>query len=103
MDKAARDMTFSFDAGALTRDEIARRTADMWADLPWDRESLARLKRDGLVLDGLNLGGACPYRLAPDDAGQVVVSVVPAEYAETLIDLWRLHFLRGFRARPLAA
>jgi hypothetical protein len=103
MDKAARDMTFSFDAGALTLDEVARRTADMWADLPWDRESLARLKRDGLALEGINLGGACPYRFAFDDAGEVVVSVASAEHAETLIDLWRLHFLRSFRARPLAA
>ena len=103
MDKAARDMTFSFDAGALTAEEVARRTADMWADLPWDRESLARLKRDGLSLGGLNLGGASPYRFTRDDAGQVVVSAATTEHAETLIDLWRLHFLRGFRARPLAA
>ncbi|WP_454882604.1 hypothetical protein [Sphingomonas oryzagri] len=103
MEKAARDTTFSFDAGALTPDEVARRTADMWADLPWDRESLSRLKRDGLVLEGLNLGGACPYRFTLDDAGQIVVSAPVAEHAETLIDLWRLHFLRGFRARPLAA
>jgi hypothetical protein len=103
MGKTGTDTTFRFDAGDLTLDEIARRASDMWADLPWDRESLARLKRDGLTFDGLNLGGACPYRFALDAGGLTVVTAEPDDLAGTLLDLWQVHFLRGFRSRYLAA
>lgn len=92
-------MNLSFDPGALTLDDITRRTADMWADLLWDKDTQARLKRDGLAIDALNLGGACPYRFAPGDNGHVIVTLASTNQAETLIDLWRVHFLRGILPR----
>ncbi|PXA86239.1 hypothetical protein DMC47_35270 [Nostoc sp. 3335mG] len=92
-------MIFSFDPGTLALDDIERRTADIWADLRWDMDAQARLKRDGLALDLLNLGGACPYRFAPGEDGQLVLTLAQTEHSETLIDLWRLHFLRSVRPR----
>ena len=88
-----------FDAGGFTAQDISRMTADMWADLLWDRDTQARLKRDGLTIDALNLGGACPYRFAPGENGHVIVTLAPTDQAATLIDLWRVHFLRGILPR----
>lgn len=93
---------FSFDSAGLSVDEVARHTADMWADLPFDRDGLSALKRDGLALDGLNLGGHCPYRISVADNGQLRVGAT-GEQADALLDLWRMHFLRGLRPRTLAA
>jgi hypothetical protein len=97
-----KQVDFSFDSGGLAVDDIARLTADMWADLAFDRDALAALKRDGLVLDGINLGGHNPYRLEPVEGGQVRVAA-RGEHADALLDLWRVHFLRGLRPRTLAA
>lgn len=102
MDQAGKRVDFSFDSGGLAADDIARMTADMWADLAFDRDALAALKRDGLTLDGINLGGHTPYRFDAEDTGQVRVSA-GGEHADTLLDLWRVHFLRGLRPRNLAA
>jgi hypothetical protein len=93
---------FGFDSNGLPAGDIARRASDIWADLPFDRESLAALKRDGLMLDGVNLGGPCPYQIATGDGGLVIVNVAGPD-AETLLDLWRMHFLRGLRSHTLAA
>lgn len=93
---------FSFDSAGLTPEEVARLTADIWADLPFDRESLAALKRDGLALDGLNLGGASPYRFRASENDQIVVEATGPD-VDTLLDLWRIHFRRILRPRHLAA
>jgi hypothetical protein len=93
---------YSFDAAGLDAESVARVTGDMWADLPFDRDALAALKRDGLTLDGLNIGGACPYRFEPLDGDQIAVTVA-GDQADVLLDLWRMHFQRGLRPRSLAA
>jgi hypothetical protein len=102
MDRTGKQVDFSFDSGDLAVDDIARLTADMWADLAFDRDALAALKRDGLTLDGINLGGVVPYRFEINDDGHVRVTAI-GDHAETLLDLWRVHFLRGLRPRNLAA
>lgn len=102
MDQPGKQVDFSFDSGGLALDHIARLSADMWADLAFDRDALAALKRDGLTLDGINLGGHNPYRFGIAEGGQVRVSAA-GEHADTLLDLWRIHFLRGLPPRNLAA
>jgi hypothetical protein len=102
MTQEGKQVDFSFNCGGLAVDDVARLTADMWADLAFDRDALAALKRDGLMLDGINLGGHAPYRFEIDSADHVRVSTV-GEHAATLLDLWRVHFLRGLRPRNLAA
>jgi len=93
---------FSFDSAGLSIDEMARLSADIWADLPFDRDALAALKRDGLIVDGLKLGGHCPYRFEILEDGQVLVTT-PGDQADRLLDLWRMHFQRGMKPRNLAA
>jgi hypothetical protein len=102
MDQTGKQVHLSFDSGGLAVEDIARLTADMWADLAFDRDALAALKRDGLTLDGINLGGPSPYRFDAGSAGQVRVAAF-GDHADTLLDLWRVHFLRGLRPRNLAA
>ncbi|WP_454883443.1 hypothetical protein [Sphingomonas oryzagri] len=102
MEQTGKQVDFSFDSGGLAVDDIARLTADMWADLAFDRDALAALKRDGLTLDGVNLGGLAPYRFAVGDDSDVRVTAI-GDHAEMLLDLWRVHFLRGLRPRNLAA
>ena len=102
MDHPGKQVHFSFDSGDLAVDDVARLTAARWADLAFDRDALAALKRDGLMLDGINLGGLAPYRFAIGDDGHVRVTAI-GEHAEMLLDLWRVHFLRGLRPRTLAA
>jgi hypothetical protein len=102
METARNDVEFSFDSGGLALGEIERLTAERWADLLFDRETLTALKRDGLALEGVNLGGQSPYRFCPADAGSVIVSAT-GDHADALIDLWRVHFLRALKSRNLAA
>jgi hypothetical protein len=92
----------SFDAAGIAIDKIARLAADMWADLPFDRDALAALKRDGLVVDGLKLGGPCPYRFRDVDGGQMLITA-SGERADMLLDLWRVHFQRRLKPHNLAA
>lgn len=100
-------MEYRFDPGTLTLDDVHRLTADMWSDIAFDETALARLKRDGLVLDGVRLTGPSPYQLRPADDGQLAVSVaetvIQPTHVETLHDLWRLHFMKGLRQGSLAA
>ena len=92
--------THMFDPGDLSIDDIARRTADIWADLRFDRDTLARIRRDGLMLDGINLGGPSPFQFDSGVDGMVSVGAGSDDAAATLLDLWRLHFQRGLRSRP---
>jgi hypothetical protein len=102
MDEMGKQVGFSFESGGLAPEEIARITADMWADLSFDRDALAALKRDGLSVDGLNLGGASPYRFVAGEDDQVIVRAEGPD-VDALLDLWRIHFRRGVRSRNLAA
>jgi hypothetical protein len=99
-------LEISFDPGVLTLDEVRRMSAGIWSDLAFDDEARAQLRRDGLNLDGVRLTGPSPYRLELTADDQVQVSVDVGPDAETLIDLFRLHFLKGLRPvvwRPSAA
>jgi hypothetical protein len=102
MERAENSVDFSFESDAGALDEIERLTAEHWADLLFNREALAALKRDGLALDGLHLGGQSPYRFRAGENGTLIVTA-RGERADTLIDLWRLHFLRLIKPRNLAA
>ena len=102
MDEPGNRVSFSFESGGLSADDVERLTADMWADLAFDREALANLKRDGLALEGINLGGHSPYRFEPGEADEIRVTT-SGEHADILLDLWRIHFRRGLRPRNLAA
>ncbi len=94
---------FSFDPGPLGLAEITRLALDMWSDIRFDETALARLRRDGLALDGVRLHGQSPYLIDSPDGHMIRVRVEQSVAAETLLDLWRLHFVRGLRPRSLAA
>jgi hypothetical protein len=100
-------VNYSFDPGALALDDIRRLAADMWSDIAFDEAVLARLKRDGLTLDGVRLTGPSPFEIRASDNGPVTVSIAstvsdPA-HAESLLDLWRVHMMKGLRPGSLAA
>jgi len=97
-----KQVDYHFDAAGIDAEGVARLTADMWADLPFDRDALTALKRDGLLLDGLNIGGPCPYRIGSLEGDRIAVTA-DGDQADVLLDLWRMHFQRGLRPRSLAA
>lgn len=94
-----KQVDYHFDAAGLDAEAVARLAADMWADLPFDRDALAALKRDGLMLDGLNIGGPCPYRIAALEGDRITVTA-DGDQADVLLDLWRMPHTTGRRARP---
>jgi hypothetical protein len=96
-------MEISIDPGTLTLDEVRRISVEIWSDLAFDDDARAQLRRDGLNLDGVRLTGPCPYRFNIGADDKIQLSVEAGRTAETLIDLFRLHFLKGLRPRGLAA
>ncbi len=101
--KTGKDVEISFDPGVLGLDQIRHRADDIWSDLAFDEPTLARLKRDGLALDGVRLTGPNPFRIAPGEGGQMRVAAPDHPHAEILLDLWRLHFMKGLRPSSFAA
>lgn len=99
-------MEFRFERESLTLDEVRLRAADLWSDLAFDEPAHARLKRDGLMLDGLRLTGPIPFVLTQDE-GDIIVTIAPvvadSDQAATLLDLWRIHFMKGLRLGNLSA
>jgi hypothetical protein len=89
---------FAFERGALDPSDIDRLNAEIWADLAFDDAAKAALRRDGLALDGLRIGGPNPFRVQGDEA-QVTIEAGDGPVADALIDLWRVHFLRRIRER----
>lgn len=92
-----------FDPGPLGLDEITRLALDMWSDIGFDEAALGRLRRDGLALDGVRLRGASPYLIDSPDGRMIRVRVENGAPAETMLDLWKLHFARRLRGGTLAA
>jgi hypothetical protein len=101
--KAGTDMEYQFDPGSLDLAQVQRLAEDMWSDLAFDDAALARLKRDGLVLDGVRLTGPIPYQLAQDENCSIRVSAGDHPHAAILLDLWQLHFVKGLRLGSIAA
>ncbi len=105
--KTGKSVELSFELGPLTLADVQRRAGDMWSDLAFDEAALARVKRDGVMLDGVRLTGPSPFVIADLGAGQLRVTINPAiahpDHVETLLDLWRVHFVRGLRPGSLAA
>ncbi len=100
-------VNYSFDPGVLALCDIRRLAADMWSDIAFDEAALARLKRDGLMLDGVRLTGPSPFEIRAADNGQITVSIAstvsdPA-HVETLLDLWRVHMMKSLRPGSIAA
>lgn len=93
-------MDYHFDPQGLCPDDIRRRMTDAWAGLPFDADALAALKRDGLSLEQLRLGGANPYNVSRTRDANIMVRVADGPAAQPLIDLFQLHFLRRLRDRP---
>ena len=94
---------YRFDPGDLGLDEINRLAHDMWSDIGFDDAALARLRRDGLTLEGIRLRGPFPYHIDRPEGSTVRVRVEDGAPADVLLDLWRLHFSRGLRPGNLAA
>jgi len=92
-----------FDRGTLGLDEIIRLALDMWSDVGFDEIALARLRRDGLALNGVRLRGPSPYLIDSPDGQTIRVRVEDGAPSEMLLDLWRMHFSRGLRLGSLAA
>ena len=107
MNATGNVMEFRFETETLGLDEIRRLAADMWSDIAFDEVTLAGFKRDGLVLDGVRLTGPSPYLLTEEVGHQITVSIAPfvgdPDHAATLLDLWRVHFMRGLRPGSVAA
>lgn len=101
-----KDVEYRFPA-SLALDEIQRLATDMWSDLAFDEQALARLRRDGLALDGLRLTGPTPFQIASAGSDELVVTIAPSVsdpmHIATLLDLWRLHFMKGLRPGSIAA
>jgi len=102
-----KSVEFRFETGTMGLDEIRQRAADMWSDLAFDEAALARLKRDGLTLDGVRLTGPSPFLLNQEDDHQIAVAiasfVTEPDHAAMLLDLWRVHFMKGLRPGSVAA
>ncbi len=105
--KTGKIVDFSFEVRELVFADVQRLATDMWSDLAFDEVALERLKRDGLMLDGVRLTGPSPFAIADLGDGQFRVSIDPAiahpDHVDTLLDLWRVHFVRGLRPGSLAA
>lgn len=99
--KTGMCVEFSFELGPLALTDVRRRAGDMWSDLAFDGVALMRLKRDGLMLDGVRLTGPSPFIIEDAGDGQLRVMIDPAvahpDHVKTLLDLWRVHFVRGLR------
>lgn len=106
MEATGTNVEFRFETETRELEEIQRLAADMWSDLAFDEAALARLKRDGLALDGVRLTGPSPFSLTRDGC-QIVVSIAPfvadTGHAAMLLDLWRAHFMKGLRPGSAAA
>lgn len=90
-------MRFAFERGALDLTEIERLNAEIWADLAFDEAAKAALRRDGLPLDGLRLGGSNPYLVSADTETAVAIEAGDSPETQDLLDLWQMHFLRRIR------
>lgn len=105
--KTGKSVDFNFDPAPLALADVQRLATDMWSDLAFDEAALERLKRDGLMLEGVRLTGPSPFVIADAGDGQLRVSIDPAvahpDHGDTLLDLWRVHFVRGLRPGSLAA
>ena len=102
-----KSVDFSFELGLLSLADVQRLATDMWSDLAFDEAALERLKRDGLTLDGVRLTGPSPFAIEDLGDGQLKVMIDPAiahpDHVDALLDLWRVHFVRGLRPGSLAA
>jgi hypothetical protein len=100
-------MEFRFEAETMGLDEIQRLAADIWSDLAFDEATLAALRRDGLTLDGVRLTGSSPFLLTQEEGHRIAVAIAPfvtePDHAATLLDLWRVHFMKGLRPGNIAA
>ena len=102
-----KDRELSFDPGPIDPADVRRIAADLWSGLAFDEAALARLKRDGLTLHSVRLTGPMPYIVERLDDGGIVVTIADgidnSAHVATLLDLWRLHFIKALRPGSLAA
>lgn len=85
-----------FAAEAHDPGELAKRSAEIWAELMLDDAAHATLRRDGLDPAALRLSGPHPFAFeaAPDEGVRVIAQGRDRATAEARLDLFRVHFLR---------
>ena len=92
-------MNYSFETGGLGLESCDTLVAQIWADLAFDGDAHAALKRDGLALKGLRLTGPMPFVLTQNGPGSISVSTKSAANRDALLDLFRLAILPRLRSR----
>lgn len=91
---------FSFAAPAHEPATLAARSVELWAELAFDQDAHAILKRDGLDPAALRLTGPHPFAYEAAPGGTIAVTARAADEpsAEALLDLFRIYFLRRLTA-----
>lgn len=90
----------SFDAGSRDPADLAQASAELWAALFIDEAARGVLRRDGLDPARLPLSGPHPFVYACAEDGaltQVTLADAEGADAESLLDLFRVYFLRRLR------
>ncbi len=90
-------MQFLSEPGDLDPAKAAALTANLWADIAFDDDAHAALRRDGLDPDALRLTGPNPFSFALSPDNKALVVTAPGAEAgrdEALLDLFRIYFLR---------
>jgi len=98
--QVASAAALSFDAGSRDPADLAQASAELWAALFIDEAARGVLRRDGLDLTRLPLSGPHPFVYACADDGaltQVTLADAEGPDAESLLDLFRVYFLRRLR------
>jgi hypothetical protein len=91
-------MDYSFETDGLGLERCNTLVAQIWADLAFDSDAHAALKRDGLALGGLRLTGPMPFVLTQHGSGSFSVSTKSAANRDALLDLFRLAILPRLRS-----
>jgi hypothetical protein len=78
--------------------DIERATTALWAELLFDDNAKAALRRDGLSLEGVRITGPNPYavHVSETDADVLIVTAnaVDTVQRDALLALWHVYFMK---------
>lgn len=94
-------MDYSFEIDSLDLERCTMLVTQIWADLAFDSDVCAGLKRDGLAFKGLRLTGPMPFMFAQHGSGSINVSTKSVANRDALLDLFRLAILPRLRSTGL--